>query len=183
MPCARVMRGIWSNEKAVTPRSAIARIPAGYASGLSSPPSATPGPHRAELLGRRALDRQQEVGARLDAGGVEHQRTGVAVRVVGEARRVSGAGLDEHLVAVAHQSGHDLRDEGDPPLALPHLAWNPDPQAAPPPSTTVRARSVRHGSAHTRASARVKRFAPFDERGISMPSTESEGTCHAPRTR
>ncbi len=141
MPWARVMRGIWSNEKAVTPRSAIARIPAGYASGLSSPASATPGRIARELLGRRALDRQQQVGARLDAGGVEHQRAGVAVRVVGEARRVSGAGLDEHLVAVARPVRPRPPGRGRP--------------AARPPAPRVEPRSASGASSqHDRAGAK-----------------------------
>ena len=118
---ARVMRGIASIAKLVTPASASARTVSSAVSGWRKPTSTEPRPSRpiSSALG----------GATFATTSPEKPspscRPGLLVGGVGLVRALAGAGLDDHLDAALGEALDDLRHERDAPLAARAFPWVP----------------------------------------------------------
>ena len=83
--------------------------------------------HAAVLGLDRLLDLQQQVGLGPHLfGGVDHLGAGRLEIAIGDGRAVTGAGLDDHLVAATDQLGHAGRGDGDAELVVLDLGRDSD---------------------------------------------------------
>ena len=75
----------------------------------------------------RLLDLQQQIGLGPHlVGGVDHLGAGRLEIRIGDGRAVTGAGLDEHLVAATDQFGHPGRGDGNSELVVLDLGRDSD---------------------------------------------------------
>ena len=93
--CAREIRGTASIDIAVIGRRPSASTMSGFSVGASNAISVAPGPHPVQLVLRRRVDPEHDVGL----PGVADGRAGVDEPLVREVRPVPGPRLDHHLVA------------------------------------------------------------------------------------
>ena len=120
---ARVMRGTSSIAIAAAPVPASAAHAGRVAERVQERDHDLPGAQaRALLLARRRYLREA-LRCREHAGRVRHHLGPcLGVLGVGIVRAGAGPGLDEHLVALGDERGHDLGHERDPALVRAHLA-------------------------------------------------------------
>ena len=78
------------------------------------------------LLGRRLLDAQDDVGARVQVGGAHDRGPGVRERLVRDQGTGARAGLDENLTPGSRQLAERFGHQGDAPLSVRSLPGDAD---------------------------------------------------------
>ena len=117
MAWARVIRGIASTAKEVTPPEASALVVVGGGQRLQEPDQDLAGADPADLLERRRRHPEDDVGT----PGIADRGAGLGVLLVGMAGLDAGAGFDHDLEALADQRLDRVGDQRNSPLPLSRL--------------------------------------------------------------